>query len=689
MDAAELKVRITADVNNAVAGMQKMQATNKQTADSFETVRAKMLVAKAAMEQATDPSKVIAYNQRIQELTVQMKQLSTMGMDPVSKGSVMLDNALRRATDGSSIAAREVNNLSRRLLYMGSAAVFGLAVEGVSLLVAALKDLSAEAILADKNLANLTEIQREAAKESGKEISDLQILYKAATDVTLSARQRYDAAKALQELWPQTFGNMTVEQIELGKLKGKYDDLTASIKANALAKAGQKKLEDLGGQVIDLEFEKDRALKFAKDATANLKSHSGIVGGFLGAGGVSESVSEQAINIENDKVRKLSEIDGKIRGLLTQQDYISGIIGKASLANAVEGGDKKEFERAEADLKEHLNKELIAVAGNREAIKAIKEKYDKLDIELRKQYNQPTTKTELNLANLENPLGNKNAAFERANKEEDKRFADRLQFLHKIDGDAKLVLEHEDVEHLAKRIEIYKKFGKEYASLTEEYLKKVEAIEKGDRLAGISQISINHATDFNTSDKIDPIQGKANILSTLSPQIIASNKYFDDLAAKLKDSKTLIDGMTSSFETFFKTAANGGKDAFKGLIQSLKDLVIQLGFAIIKAAILDAISGGGAGLKAAKKVSEYITGGGNMFFHADGGVFTRPTVLGNHVFGEAGPEAIVPLNKFPQFQSSGGDSQPIHVTVSGGLVGRGSDLLYVIDKATARRGRNG
>ncbi len=39
--------------------------------------------------------------------------------------------------------------------------------------------------------------------------------------------------------------------------------------------------------------------------------------------------------------------------------------------------------------------------------------------------------------------------------------------------------------------------------------------------------------------------------------------------------------------------------------------------------------------------------GFNINWHADGGIFTRPTVLGGHGFGEKGKEAILPLNRLP------------------------------------------
>jgi TP901 family phage tail tape measure protein len=46
------------------------------------------------------------------------------------------------------------------------------------------------------------------------------------------------------------------------------------------------------------------------------------------------------------------------------------------------------------------------------------------------------------------------------------------------------------------------------------------------------------------------------------------------------------------------------------------------------------------------KTIRYPTGF-RVVWHKDGGIFTRPTVLGGHGFGEAGKEAILPLNRLP------------------------------------------
>lgn len=56
-------------------------------------------------------------------------------------------------------------------------------------------------------------------------------------------------------------------------------------------------------------------------------------------------------------------------------------------------------------------------------------------------------------------------------------------------------------------------------------------------------------------------------------------------------------------------------------------------------------------------------------WHAKGAIFTQPTIIGQHGFGEAGPEAALPLNPFwKRFDSLGGD-----------IVGAVSDQLRTVD----------
>lgn len=109
------------------------------------------------------------------------------------------------------------------------------------------------------------------------------------------------------------------------------------------------------------------------------------------------------------------------------------------------------------------------------------------------------------------------------------------------------------------------------------------------------------------------------------------------------------------------------KDKVMAVFSSLKDGVIGIwngiksGIVGVINGILRAINSMIAGMnKFSFSVPDWVPGmGGKSFgfnipkipelsWHAKGGIFTKPTVIGNHGFGEAGKEAILPLNKLPQ-----------------------------------------
>ena len=100
------------------------------------------------------------------------------------------------------------------------------------------------------------------------------------------------------------------------------------------------------------------------------------------------------------------------------------------------------------------------------------------------------------------------------------------------------------------------------------------------------------------------------------------------------------------------------EDQAAAATQQLIDNVAEMGNATVTAA--GAIAGSAGQVRAAYRAlesvsyenssgsdfSSHLVGGNDgqdLQYHAAGGVFTRPTRIGNHVFGEAGAEALVPL----------------------------------------------
>lgn len=96
-----------------------------------------------------------------------------------------------------------------------------------------------------------------------------------------------------------------------------------------------------------------------------------------------------------------------------------------------------------------------------------------------------------------------------------------------------------------------------------------------------------------------------------------AGKFFDDIGTAIKDA--------------FNNAVNFVKGIFDDLWESVQKVVGKI------KDIWGTITG-------KKTVSMEITGGGDTQRHAKGGIFTGYSRLGNHIFGEAGHEAVIPLS---------------------------------------------
>lgn len=140
--------------------------------------------------------------------------------------------------------------------------------------------------------------------------------------------------------------------------------------------------------------------------------------------------------------------------------------------------------------------------------------------------------------------------------------------------------------------------------------------------------------------------------------------------------KTFNDGLTNAFVK----AMQGGKDAFKELIASIGQLIVQqlLHFAIVEAelAILAyygitgpsaaVLVGGTPGVTKNANGNAFANGGITAF--ADGGIVSQPTYFNMGLMGEAGPEAIMPLQR---------DSQGrLGVSAGGGNSSSGSEVHF-------------
>ena len=124
---------------------------------------------------------------------------------------------------------------------------------------------------ASQNQTELNAAIKEGTKGGIQEASQLDILYRTATNLSLSLEQRNKAVVKMQELYPSYFGNLTKEEILAGKAAKQYEALRDAIFDSARAKAIQSELEKRGSERIEKELEIREQIKSAQDEINRLQ----------------------------------------------------------------------------------------------------------------------------------------------------------------------------------------------------------------------------------------------------------------------------------------------------------------------------------------------------------------------------------------------------------------------------------
>jgi hypothetical protein len=150
-----------------------------------------------------------------------------------------------------------------------------------SILTAALTIWAYSSSAVDKNkqsidewrdsLEDTTEVQLKGKQAALDEVTSLDMLYKAATDVSNSMDTRLKAGKALQEQYPTTFANLSAEQIALGKNEAAYNGLRDSIYGAAIAEAGKDKIVANASRILD------NSTKIIEARSASIKAQTELL----------------------------------------------------------------------------------------------------------------------------------------------------------------------------------------------------------------------------------------------------------------------------------------------------------------------------------------------------------------------------------------------------------------------------
>lgn len=141
----------------------------------------------------------------------------------------------------------------------------------------------------------------QGAVSAQSELTKLNLLYRAATDLSRPYEERAEAVKKLQDIYPAYFGNMAAEQVMVGNAVGAYENLRDAIIEVAEAKAAQELITESSKSLQLIEATGDAytnyslALKEYRIAYAAAKEAS------KGKGPITFSLTSESASFERAK----------------------------------------------------------------------------------------------------------------------------------------------------------------------------------------------------------------------------------------------------------------------------------------------------------------------------------------------------------------------------------------------------
>lgn len=183
----------------------------------------------------------------------------------------------------------------------------------------------------------LDDITKSASQSAATEISQLDQLYKAATNASKGKDAQREAAQKLIDLYPEQFKGISTEIIMNGKAEQSYNALRDSIIQVAKAKAAQAKLEERAAQRLErdekINADIQEQQKIAKNPQKRISSGN-ISGSNEFSGGGTKEISAE-------DVRLGAQYRIGVLNKMKQANIEADNIADQFLVDVIEAGNKK------------------------------------------------------------------------------------------------------------------------------------------------------------------------------------------------------------------------------------------------------------------------------------------------------------------------------------------------------------
>jgi tape measure domain-containing protein len=191
----------------------------------------------------------------------------------------------------------------------------GLAV-AVYMLVDYFGTFNRELTTAEQRQQAITEVTSQAAKSIAKEKSEIERIIPVLESETTSREEKEKALKRLQEISPQYFGGLKVEDGLVKNLEASYKNYVDALLSSARAQAAREKVIKLTEQQIELELQLGQKLKEKADADKLY-------------GNAAKVVAENAIAANKEQRNAIQSQISALNNLIYQEEVRQGVIKAA------------------------------------------------------------------------------------------------------------------------------------------------------------------------------------------------------------------------------------------------------------------------------------------------------------------------------------------------------------------------
>lgn len=376
------------------------------------------------------------------------------------------------------------------------------------------------------------------------ELTKLNLLYRAATDLSKPYEERAEAVKKLQDIYPAYFGNMAAEQVMVGNAVGAYENLRDAIIEVAEAKAAQELITEDAKSLKLIEKTGDAYTNYSLALKEYRVAYAAAQEASKGKGPITFSLTSESASFERAKANLRRFRD----------DFIN------ELSNLSKDGD---------DLWKRINE---GYEGDVDAfIAAINAGIEKLTPAAEKLYTA-LTPDELN-AKAEKARQEAENAAKKAASDQERNLKELTKQLQKLRDDALQAEVDSMKEGTAKKLAQIDLDYQKRARAIQEAEERIRELQGGELTKG-QQAQIKALNDANNAQRTEE---RANVSSiSISPEGLAStiNKNIQSWDEYLKAYGTFREKLQATKDIYDRKIENAGSIGERKALEAERDAAV-------------------------------------------------------------------------------------------------------------------